>query len=87
MAIDGSTFPSTSLMKPWLTDRSSPEILLALVETLLTLGQPAGELGPACIIGSGSFNLFAITAVCTASVVGELEMKLSTAEFVFRDDV
>ena len=47
---------------------SSPEILLAIVECLLTLGQPAGELGPSCIIGSGAYNLFAITAVCTVSL-------------------
>ncbi len=52
---------------------SSPEILLALVECFLTLGQPAENLGAATIIGSGSFNLFAITAVCTVSVqAGEL---------------
>ena len=37
--------------------------------------QEAGELGPSCIIGAGSFNLFAITAVCTASVVGALSGK------------
>lgn len=45
---------------------SSPEILLALVEACITLGQPAGQIGPACIIGSGAYNLFAITAVITA---------------------
>ena len=43
-------------------------ILLAIVETLLTLGQETGELGPACIIGSASYNLFAIIAVCTLSI-------------------
>lgn len=47
---------------------SSPEILLAIVECLLTLGQPTGELGPSCIIGSAAYNLFGITAVCTVSL-------------------
>ena len=42
--------------------------MLAIVETLLTLDQETGELGPACIIGSGSYNLFAIIAVCTLSI-------------------
>jgi Ca2+/Na+ antiporter len=31
---------------------SSPEILLSLIETLLTLGRPAGEIGASCIVGS-----------------------------------
>lgn len=47
---------------------SSPEILLALIETLLTLGQPAGEIGPSCIVGSSAYNLFGIIAVCTVSL-------------------
>ncbi len=44
---------------------SSPEILLAIVEACMTLGLPAGEIGPACIIGSGAYNLFGIIAMCT----------------------
>lgn len=47
---------------------SSPEILLSLVEALLSLGKPAGEIGPSCIIGSGSYNLFGIIAICTISL-------------------
>merc|ERR1719419_953967 len=47
---------------------SAPEILLALLETISGLGQPAGELGPATIVGSASFNLFIIIAVCVISV-------------------
>ena len=35
---------------------------------LLTLDQETGELGPACIIGSGAYNLYAIIAVCTLSI-------------------
>eukprot|EP00798_Chlamydomonas_sp_ICE-L_P012749 gene12749-15998_t len=47
---------------------SSPEILLAVVETLISLNRTTEELGPSTIIGSGSFNLFAITAICTISL-------------------
>merc|ERR1719233_1173898 len=47
---------------------SAPEILLALMETVKGLGEPAGELGPATIVGSASFNLFIIIAVCMVSV-------------------
>merc|ERR1719334_839476 len=47
---------------------SAPEILLALMETIKGLGEPAGELGPATIVGSASFNLFVIIAVCVISV-------------------
>lgn len=47
---------------------SSPEILLSLIETLLTLNQPAGEIGASTIIGSAAYNLFMILAVCTISL-------------------
>lgn len=47
---------------------SGPEIMLALVETILTLGQKPGELGPACIVGSATYNFFVITGVCTVSL-------------------
>ncbi|GFH29452.1 uncharacterized protein HaLaN_28107 [Haematococcus lacustris] len=47
---------------------SAPEIMLATVEAVLTLGQKPGELGPSCIVGSASYNFFAITAVCHLSL-------------------
>ncbi len=47
---------------------SSPEIMLALVEAILTLGKPAGELGPACIVGSAAYNYLMISAVCTTAL-------------------
>jgi solute carrier family 8 (sodium/calcium exchanger) len=51
---------------------SAPEILLAVVESILRLGRPAGELGPSTIVGSAAYNLLMIAAVCTASLpVGE----------------
>lgn len=36
---------------------SAPEILLAVIETILTLGEPPGELGPSTIVGSAAYNL------------------------------
>lgn len=47
---------------------SAPEILLAVIETCGTLGEKAGELGPSTIVGSASFNLMVITAICIPSV-------------------
>ena len=47
---------------------SAPEILLALLETVQSLDEPAGELGPSTIVGSAAFNLFVITAVCVYSI-------------------
>lgn len=56
---------------------SAPEILLATMETVGTLGEPAGELGPATIVGSASFNLFMISAICLLSVPDGEERKIS----------
>lgn len=47
---------------------SAPEILLSVIETLQTLGQPAGELGPSTIVGSAAFNLLVISAVSIIAV-------------------
>ena len=47
---------------------SAPEIFLATVETLLTLGEEAGELGPSTIVGSASYNICIIVAICTISI-------------------
>jgi len=57
---------------------SAPEILLALMETIKGLGEPAGELGPATIVGSAAFNLFIIIAVCVISVPLEGSSKTET---------
>ena len=43
---------------------SAPEILLSLIETILTLDEAPGELGASTIVGSAAFNLLCITAVC-----------------------
>jgi len=42
---------------------SAPEILLAVVE-VLALKFEAGDLGPSTIVGSASFNLLFISAIC-----------------------
>ena len=48
---------------------SAPEILLAVVETVMKLGQVTGDgLGTFTIIGSAAFNLLIITAICIISV-------------------
>ena len=47
---------------------SAPEILLNVIETCGTLGEPAGALGPSTIVGSAAFNLLFISAVCIPSV-------------------
>ena len=47
---------------------SAPEILLAVVETVLYLGETPQELGPSTIVGSAAFNLLVITAVSIVSV-------------------
>jgi solute carrier family 8 (sodium/calcium exchanger) len=36
---------------------SAPEILLSVIETVQTLDQEPGELGPSTIVGSAAFNL------------------------------
>jgi len=47
---------------------SAPEILLAVVESILRLGKPAGELGASTIVGSAAYNILMVAAVCTASL-------------------
>ena len=48
---------------------SAPEILLAVGETVGTLGKPPQDgLGPATIVGSAAFNLLAISAICVMAI-------------------
>jgi solute carrier family 8 (sodium/calcium exchanger) len=65
---------------------SAPEILLSVIETLNTLGQPAGELGPSTIVGSAAFNLLVISAVSILAVeepkkINDLGVFFTTAVF------
>jgi len=46
---------------------SAPEILLSIIE-LLSDGFYSGALGPSTIVGSASFNLFIISAICISSI-------------------
>ncbi|XP_076813296.1 sodium/calcium exchanger 1-like isoform X2 [Clavelina lepadiformis] len=46
---------------------SAPEILLSIIE-ILGNNFNAGELGPGTIVGSASFNLLIIVAVCVAGI-------------------
>ena len=47
---------------------SAPEILLSVLETVQTLGEPAGELGPSTIVGSAAFNLLVISGASIIAV-------------------
>jgi len=46
---------------------SAPEIFLAMIETFKR-GFHSGDLGPSTIVGSASFNLFVIVAVCIVAI-------------------
>lgn len=50
---------------------SAPEILLAIIETTMTLGECPGELGASTIVGSAAFNLLVISAASIYGVTPE----------------
>lgn len=50
---------------------SAPEILLAVLETVLNLGHCPGELGASTIVGSAAFNLLVISGICVWAVSPE----------------
>ena len=56
---------------------SAPEILLAIYETMSTLGGSPGELGASTIVGSASFNLFVITAICIVAIPSNTTKSIS----------
>eukprot|EP00892_Ulva_mutabilis_P009646 jgi/Ulvmu1/7053/UM033_0113.1 len=58
---------------------SAPEIMIAVIETVVSLGSTPGEIGPSTIVGSAAFNLLIISAVCIMAVP-EGEVK-SISEF------
>lgn len=47
---------------------SAPEILLNVIETVQTLGDKPGELGPSTIVGSASFNFLIISGISIYAV-------------------
>ena len=47
---------------------SAPEILINIAETLKTLGQKPGELGPSTIVGSAAFNFLVISGISIYAV-------------------
>ena len=47
---------------------SAPEILLNTIETITTLGEKPGELGPSTIVGSAAFNFLIISGISIYSV-------------------
>jgi solute carrier family 8 (sodium/calcium exchanger) len=52
---------------------SAPEILLAVIETISSLGSCPGELGASTIVGSAAFNLLIISAVSIYAVSPETD--------------
>jgi len=44
--------------------------MLSLLETIKDLGKPPGELGPATIVGSATYNLLIISAISVVAVRG-----------------
>lgn len=60
-----ATFANLTLMA---LGSSAPEILLSVIETVSTLGEPAGPLGASTIVGSAAFNLLVISAVSIVAV-------------------
>lgn len=47
---------------------SAPEIMLAVLDTVNTLGEIPGEMGPSTIVGSAAFNLFVISGVVVCAL-------------------
>ena len=47
---------------------SAPEIMLAVLDTINTLGETPGEMGPSTIVGSAAFNLFVISGVVVCAL-------------------
>jgi solute carrier family 8 (sodium/calcium exchanger) len=47
---------------------SAPEIMLAVLDTINTLGEIPGEMGPSTIVGSAAFNLFVISGVVVCAL-------------------
>eukprot|EP00055_Hartaetosiga_balthica_P004026 m.9801 g.9801 ORF g.9801 m.9801 type:complete len:844 (+) comp3559_c0_seq1:53-2584(+) len=47
---------------------SAPEIILSLIEIVVSNDFFAGALGPSTIVGSAAFNLFVIIAVCITAI-------------------
>ena len=47
---------------------SAPEILLNVIETVATLGETPGELGPSTIVGSAAFNFLIISGISIYAV-------------------
>jgi len=52
---------------------SAPEIMLNVIETIMTLGERPGELGASTIVGSAAFNLLVISGVSIMAVTEETD--------------
>ena len=61
---------------------SAPEILLNVVGVGFSLTEAADPLGPSTIVGSASFNLFIISAVCVVAPMPDFRIIEQTAVFM-----
>jgi len=52
---------------------SAPEIMLNVIETVMSLGSKPGELGASTIVGSAAFNLLVISGVSIMAVTPETD--------------
>lgn len=62
---------------------SAPEIMLNVVETVMTLGMRPGELGASTIVGSAAFNLLVISGVSIMAVTEDTDER--TKEEILED--
>jgi Ca2+/Na+ antiporter len=56
---------------------SAPEIFISVIDTVRTLGEPQGAIGPSTIVGSAAFNLLVISALCIVAVEDEEGKKIA----------
>ena len=66
---------------------SAPEILLAVLETVSTLGGCPGELGASTIVGSAAFNLLVISGLSIYAVDEEPKKVQNTGVFAITASV
>ena len=61
---------------------SAPEILLNVVGIVTALDEAADPLGPSTIVGSASFNLLIISAVCVLAPMPDIRKVQQVSVFI-----
>jgi hypothetical protein len=65
--------PPPARLQPPPPPRRPPPV----IETLTSLGEPAGKLGPAVVVGAAAFNIFNITLACTIAMPTGVTKRIS----------